>query len=209
MQANNKCPFGEKLQKYWDRRYFLFSRFDEGILIDEEGLYSVKPEKSALKIGEIIPGDIVLDAFCGIGGSAIGLARAGKKVITVDIDKDRIDMARHNAEIYGVQNRIIFHHDDCMNLIKSTKFDSIYLDPPWQGPGYSKLEKFPLNAFEPDGKKLLKLVFSKTKYVVFTVPMNFDLFEVIPFYRNFQVMFDWDDNNLDTKRPIFQNLIFS
>lgn len=45
----NKCPFGGKTQKFWDRRYDLFSRFDKGIQIDEEGLYSATPEHIALE----------------------------------------------------------------------------------------------------------------------------------------------------------------
>ena len=44
---NNKdlCPFGEKLQKYWDKRYQLFSKFDEGIQIDEQALFSITPKE--------------------------------------------------------------------------------------------------------------------------------------------------------------------
>lgn len=33
-----------KLWKYWLQRYTLFSRFDEGVMMDEEGWYSVTPE---------------------------------------------------------------------------------------------------------------------------------------------------------------------
>ncbi|KAF0128079.1 MAG: hypothetical protein FD148_1881 [Methylocystaceae bacterium] len=64
-------PFGEGAQKYWDRRYDLFSKWDEGIKTDEVGLFSVKPERFALEVGKLLTGHAVLDAFCGIGGSAI------------------------------------------------------------------------------------------------------------------------------------------
>ena len=36
-----------KLWKYWLQRYTLFMRFDEGIMMDEEGWYSVTPEALA------------------------------------------------------------------------------------------------------------------------------------------------------------------
>ena len=36
-----------KLWKYWLQRYTLFSRFDEGVKMDEEGWYSVTPEAVA------------------------------------------------------------------------------------------------------------------------------------------------------------------
>jgi hypothetical protein len=44
---------------------------------DEEGWYSVTPEAIAMQIAERCHGrcDVVLDAFCGIGGNAIAFAR--------------------------------------------------------------------------------------------------------------------------------------
>ncbi len=40
-------PLPRALWKYWLQRYTLFSRFDEGVLIDEEGWFSVTPEALA------------------------------------------------------------------------------------------------------------------------------------------------------------------
>jgi len=128
------CPFGFKLEPYWARRYSLFTRFDEGIKIDADGLYSVKPEAVALEIAKRIEGERVLDAFGGVGGSAIGFARAGKQVVCVEIDEQRIGYARHNAKLYGVANRITFVHGDVLELMGRLPCDAIYLDPPWGGP---------------------------------------------------------------------------
>jgi hypothetical protein len=36
-----------QLWKYWPQRYSLFSRFDDGVLMDEQGWYSVTPETIA------------------------------------------------------------------------------------------------------------------------------------------------------------------
>jgi trimethylguanosine synthase len=41
-----------KLAKYWAQRYSLFSKFDQGIDIDEEGWYSVTPESIAIHIAQ-------------------------------------------------------------------------------------------------------------------------------------------------------------
>ena len=61
--------------KYWIQRYTLFSRFDEGIEVDEEGLFSVTPEEIArtqsLHCGSR---NLIIDAFSGIGGNAIQFA---------------------------------------------------------------------------------------------------------------------------------------
>jgi hypothetical protein len=52
-----------------------FSRYDEGCLLDEEGWYSVTPEAVATQIAERCRCDVILDAFCGVGGNAIAFAR--------------------------------------------------------------------------------------------------------------------------------------
>lgn len=77
--ASSSCPFRPDLQRYWDLRYELFSRFDEGIELDREGLYSATAEADALDMADRVPGKRVLDAFGGVGGNAIGFARRAKK----------------------------------------------------------------------------------------------------------------------------------
>lgn len=43
-QLQSKRELPRKLWKYWLQRYSLFQKFDEGILMDEEGWYSATPE---------------------------------------------------------------------------------------------------------------------------------------------------------------------
>lgn len=60
----------------------MFSRYSEGCLLDEEGWYSVTPEKIADQIAERCRCDVIIDAFCGVGGNAIAFAKTcerGKK----------------------------------------------------------------------------------------------------------------------------------
>lgn len=198
-----QCPFGPRLQKYWDRRLDLFSRFDEGIATDEEGLFSVKPERAALRIAERIRGDTILDAFCGIGGSAIAFATRGKQVISVDTNQARLNMARANARLYGVADRIQFVHGSFPEVIDGFAFDSIYLDPAWGGPEYARMERFPMRGFSPSGEAMLTASFSKIGRVALTVPANFDLTELAQLKRDFSCMFEtmWD-------RCIFYTVFF-
>jgi hypothetical protein len=51
--------------QYWAQRYRLFSRYDEGIQLDEESWYSVTPEKIAEHIAERSAARNVLN--CGYG----------------------------------------------------------------------------------------------------------------------------------------------
>ncbi|XP_021898685.1 uncharacterized protein LOC110815281 isoform X3 [Carica papaya] len=94
--------------KYWAQRYLLFSRFDDGIRMDEEGWFSVTPEPIAQHHASRCRGGIIIDSFTGVGGNAIQFAQRRKHVIAVDIDPKKIDYACHNAAIYGVRDRIDF-----------------------------------------------------------------------------------------------------
>ncbi len=94
INSGNKCSFGPKAQKYWDRRYDLFSRFDDGIQVDEAGLYSVTPEKIALEQAKKMNCKTIVDGFCGVGGNAIAFALMGKNPefvpkITIGYAKDK------------------------------------------------------------------------------------------------------------------------
>lgn len=48
-------------------------------------------------------------------------------------------MAKHNAGIYGVADRIEFIVGDYLTLADSLKGDTVYLSPPWGGPEYLKV----------------------------------------------------------------------
>lgn len=100
-----------------------------GVRLDDEGRMSLTPEALALDIGRRATGRRVLDAFCGAGGNAIGFARAGCIVTAVDRDAGRLELARHNARIYGVERSITFVHGDA--LAELPRHDLVFLDPPW------------------------------------------------------------------------------
>lgn len=62
------------VEKYWFQRYDLFSRYDEGIKMDEQGWYSVTPEKIAITHAKRCENATVIDCFAGVGGNAIQFA---------------------------------------------------------------------------------------------------------------------------------------
>ena len=126
-RTTDACPFGPELQIYWDKRYKLFSKFDEGIQLDEEGLYSAMPETTGLEQAKHIVGSVIYDAFAGVGGTSIAYARAGKQVIATDINAKRLAMAEHNAQIYGVSNNIDFICADFSRWLRMSKHIPSYL----------------------------------------------------------------------------------
>ncbi|XP_049874551.1 trimethylguanosine synthase [Pectinophora gossypiella] len=131
-----------KMIKYWKKRHSLFHRFDEGIKLDRESWFSVTPENVARHIANKYIYDVVLDAFCGAGGNTIQFAMVSEKVIAIDIDPVKIEMARHNATVYGVADRIDFIVGDFFELAPRMKADMVFLSPPWGGPKYSENYKY-------------------------------------------------------------------
>ncbi|XP_035901703.1 trimethylguanosine synthase [Anopheles stephensi] len=132
------------LLKYWYKRFSLFSLFDSGIRLDRESWFSVTPEKVAAHTAERCRSDLIVDAFCGCGGNTIQFAFSCQKVIAIDIDPRKIEMAKHNATVYGVADRIEFIVGDFMQLVDRLRADVVYLSPPWGGPGYLKEEVYDL-----------------------------------------------------------------
>ncbi|KAG6844818.1 hypothetical protein H0H87_003385 [Tephrocybe sp. NHM501043] len=136
------------LQKYFAQRERYFSRYSvpPGCLLDEEGWYSVTPELVADQIAERCRCDTILDAFCGVGGNAIAFAKTCQRVIALDTSSTRLALARHNAQIYGVADRIEFILSDYIDFAKSQtvlshtrrarNIDVVFLSPPWGGPAY-------------------------------------------------------------------------
>ncbi|KAJ2615550.1 Trimethylguanosine synthase [Coemansia sp. RSA 1365] len=159
-RANVNPEVSASSQKYWRRRHDFFWRFDEGIKVDEEGWYSVTPEivaeDTALRIAQLYNRSrdntddrygrlCVVDAFCGVGGNTIKFASWCEHVIAIDIDLGRLEMARHNAQIYGVEDRIEFILGDFYQLAPMLQADVVFLSPPWGGPEYTSAPIFDLD----------------------------------------------------------------
>eukprot|EP01062_Namystynia_karyoxenos_P065665 TRINITY_DN5946_c0_g1_i1.p1 TRINITY_DN5946_c0_g1~~TRINITY_DN5946_c0_g1_i1.p1 ORF type:complete len:406 (+),score=109.03 TRINITY_DN5946_c0_g1_i1:71-1288(+) len=127
------------LQKYYQQRYRLWSRFDEGVRMDEESWYSVTPEAIAQHTAarlRVCPHDVVIDAFSGSGGNTIQFAMVARHVIAIDIDPVKLALAQHNATVYGVRHKIDYVCGDYAQLLPHLEADVVFLSPPWGGPKY-------------------------------------------------------------------------
>ncbi|KAL6594069.1 hypothetical protein ACP70R_048970 [Stipagrostis hirtigluma subsp. patula] len=163
--------------KYWTQRYSLFSLFDSGIKMDEEGWFSVTPEPIAKHHASRVGSGIVIDCFTGVGGNAIQFATKCRHVIAVDIDPQKIDCAQHNASVYGANDRIDFIIGDFIRLAPHLKGETAFMSPPWGGPDYAKVEIYDMKAMlKPcDGYSLFKLGTKIASRVVMFLPRNIDL----------------------------------
>ncbi|CAH0398618.1 unnamed protein product [Chilo suppressalis] len=163
-----------KMLKYWKKRHSLFHRFDEGIKLDLESWFSVTPESVAWHIANKFAFDIVIDAFCGAGGNTIQFARTCKKVIAIDIDPVKVEMARHNATVYGVADRIEFRVGDFFTMAPQLEADMVFLSPPWGGPNYSENYEYDLETMlEPKpASELMDVARNITTNIALYLPRN-------------------------------------
>ncbi|XP_055380337.1 trimethylguanosine synthase [Condylostylus longicornis] len=172
----------KSLLKYWKKRFTLFSKFEQGIQLDEESWFSVTPEKIAIHIANKVGNlGIIVDGFCGCGGNSIQFAKKCQRVIAIDIDPKKILMARNNAKIYNVEHKIDFVVGDFFQLSKNIKADGVFLSPPWGGPNYAKRKVFDIeNDLQPFGAShLLNCARTISKNIALYIPKNSNIKQIV------------------------------
>ena len=65
------------------------------------------------------------------------LSDAEQKILSFEIEANRFQMAKHNATIYGVSQKIQFHRRSVLQDPPAAPF--VFLDPPWEW-GVQKIE---------------------------------------------------------------------
>jgi len=167
--------------KYWSQRYSLFSKYDEGILMDEESWYSVTHEAVAQVIAHTCADlGYVLDGFAGVGGNTIQFAERNH-VIAIEIDKKKVAYLRRNAKVYGVQHKIKVIRGDFFEMAESVgPVDAVFLSPPWGGPNYQETAVFSmLDMVNPPLGPTLELCAKLTRTVFLYMPRNIDPCELL------------------------------
>ncbi|KIW99059.1 uncharacterized protein Z519_00722 [Cladophialophora bantiana CBS 173.52] len=191
------------IQKYWHQGYSIFSKYDDGIWMTDGSWYEVTHESVANTIAqhmaEAAPAgkSIIFDVMCGVGGNTIAFALSGKwkRVYAIEKDAATLACAKHNAEIYGVADRITWFHGDCFeilgldeskkaNTVEALKaiaanYGVIFASPPWGGPGYREAEVFDLDVMQPYSFGYLYESLKKlTPNVVLYLPRTSDLRQI-------------------------------
>lgn len=83
---------------------------------------------------------ILVDCFAGAGGNTIAFAKTGKwkRVYAIEKNPAVLQCAKHNAKIYGVENKITWFEGDCFEILKNqlkdlAPYSVIFASPPWGG----------------------------------------------------------------------------
>jgi len=90
----------------------------------------------------------LIDCFAGIGGNVIAFAQSNrwKRVYAIERDPKALACAKHNAEIYGVQDKISWYEGDCFSILTNELADLaqhsiIFASPPWGGESHILLRE--------------------------------------------------------------------
>ena len=82
----------------------------------------------------------IIDAFGGHGGNAIAFALSGRweVVFAIEMDADKLKCAKHNAQLYGVADKIAWIQGDCFDVLRNGLGGVgdkavIFASPPWGG----------------------------------------------------------------------------
>ena len=172
---------------FWYQRYYYYSKFDEGIKMDNESWYSVTPEIIAEYTAKLANKDsIIIEGFCGSGGNVIQFSKYCKKVYAIDIDIKKIEICKNNCKVYKCPDNIIFIHSDFLKIDKykeNIKADYIFLSPPWGGIQYKNNEVYCIKKLmKPDISEIIKMSLKVSKHIMFYLPRTLmleELFEII------------------------------
>lgn len=183
----------ENLNKYNNINFNkLFPKFSEyidfkSLKIDDESIHYITTPYGSKKICEIIskhiikyvPIDIITIVDCtgGVGGDTLMFCSMFKKVISIELSKDRYDMLKHNVEQYKFTNIEIINGNSIDIVSKLKSIDVIYIDPPWGGASYKEKESIRLFLSELSIEIFIKKCFNTMciKLCVVKLPKNYDL----------------------------------
>ena len=117
-----------------------------------------------VNVAGVMPGDVVLDPFCGVGGILIEAGLLGARVIGVDIDEKMVEGCKKNLQFYGIRGEVL--RGDARNV--EIEADVVVTDPP-----YGRSSKTPSR----DLKKLYREAFENVHGLVrerFVVVLPFE-----------------------------------
>ena len=99
--------------------------------VQTEKLYSIAVDAAGLTGNER-----VIDVYCGIGTISLFAARKAKSVLGIEVVKEAVEDAKHNAELNGIANVEFIAgmaEDVLLDISKKEKADVVFVDPPRKG----------------------------------------------------------------------------
>ena len=125
----------QRVKKYWDLRPCNIQHSPKpiGTLLYfkevEARRYFVEPHIRQFAQFSRWKGKRVMEIGCGIGTDAINFARAGAKVTAIELSPKSLKIAKQQAKVFGLQDKIVFYQGDAEHLtdvVPIAPYDLIY-----------------------------------------------------------------------------------
>ncbi len=142
-KENTNVVLGKECITVYGKDYIEDELLDLRFRISPLSFYQVNPEgteilySKARDYAALVPGEILLDLYCGTGTIGLTMARYAKQIIGVELIPEAIENAKENARINGITNAR-FICDDASGAAR-TLFEEgirprvVILDPPRKG----------------------------------------------------------------------------
>eukprot|EP01124_Arcella_intermedia_P027568 TRINITY_DN5426_c0_g1_i4.p1 TRINITY_DN5426_c0_g1~~TRINITY_DN5426_c0_g1_i4.p1 ORF type:complete len:183 (-),score=47.65 TRINITY_DN5426_c0_g1_i4:72-620(-) len=116
----------------------------------------------------------------GVGGNAIQFAQFFHTVYAIDNNRERLELAKHNAQVYGVQEKIHFLAGDFLKILEYWRFrvDAVFLSPPWGGPAYSNADSFDLTVTQPNIIEVFNIAKQISNNICIYLPRNTNIQQI-------------------------------
>ncbi len=118
--------------KYLQRaRYKLPTYYTHRCIIDGQLFEQSSSEATAIAKFEGLSGDLAIDLTCGLGVDSSTLASKFKRVITIEIDQRKAEIARENFSLLGLDNIEVVNSssEDFIAGFQGDNIDLVYVDP--------------------------------------------------------------------------------
>jgi len=102
-------------------------------------------------------------------------------VIGIDYDENKIKLAKNNAKVYGVEDKIQFRTGDYFRSGNVLKANVVYMSPPWGGPNYLRNHIYSMANMcsnHGGGQRIFEIARQIAPRVVIHLPRNVDKSEV-------------------------------
>jgi len=151
----------------------IFEKFGDYYLANEDTFMMGIDLRITSKIAERFKNKNVLETCTGAGFTTISLAKYANKVISIDINKENQDQAKHNLMMSGNENKVDFILGNSLdeNILKqASNINAAFLDPDWAILDDNHVYKFKNSNTKPKSDLLFHTIYKITKNIALILP---------------------------------------
>ena len=125
----------------------------------------------------------ITDATAGIGGNTFSFATFFGHVNSVEMDIPTFEMLKNNITIYNHAN-VTLINNDYMKIHANICQDITFIDPPWGGKNYKKVNNLRLKLSNIEIENILMIIAKSNKIVAMKLPLNYDFSQFRKIHMN-------------------------